>query len=392
MAVIAKVLPILALALACAESTGAPNPPPPPPPPPAAGIALQEITAAVTFPVDLASPPGDQSRLFVVEKAGRIRILKDGVLLPTPFLDITSQVSSGGERGLLGLTFTPDYATSGRFIISYSNTAGDTRISTMRVSADPDRADAGSQQVILAVDQPFSNHNGGQVAFGPDGMLYIGLGDGGSGGDPQNNGQDLGSLLGKLLRLEVLPDGSAQVPADNPLIGQAGQRGEIWSSGLRNPWRFSFDPATGDLYLADVGQSALEEVNVATAASGRGRGSNYGWRIMEGTNCFNPSSGCSQAGLTLPVITYDRGDGCSVTGGYVYRGSSLPDLVGHYFYADYCTSWIRSFRHQAGAAQDRQQWTGIAPAGGVTTFGVDGAGELYLATDAGRVYRLIARP
>jgi glucose/arabinose dehydrogenase len=387
-----RLRPTLFLVATCGDSVGMPDVPPPPPPPPAAGIALQEITSAVAFPVDLASPPGDATRLFVVEKAGRIRIIKDGALLPTAFLDIVSRVSSNGERGLLGLAFTPDFATSGRFVISYSNSSGDTRISTMRTGTDPDRADGGSEQVILSVNQPFSNHNGGQVAFGPDGMLYIGLGDGGSGGDPQGNGQDPNTLLGKLLRLEVLGDGSARVPADNPFVGQAGRRPEIWSTGLRNPWRFSFDPSTGDLYIADVGQGALEEVNVVTAASGRGRGLNFGWKIMEGTNCFSPSSGCDQTGLTLPVLTYGRGDGCSVTGGYVYRGANVPDVVGHYFYADYCTSWIRSFRFQGGAATARQEWTGISVAGGVTTFGVDGSGEMYVATNAGRVYKIVPRP
>jgi len=386
-------LPSLLLVATCADSAGGPDiPPPPPPPPPAAGIALQEITATAVFPVDLAAPPGDLARLFVVEKAGRIRIFRNGALLPTPFLDIVSQVSSGGERGLLGLAFAPDFATSGRFVISYSNTSGDTRISTMRISADPDRADPATEQVVLAVNQPYSNHNGGQVAFGPDGMLYIGLGDGGSGGDPQGNGQDRNSLLGKLLRLEVLANGTTRIPADNPFVGQAGQRGEIWSYGLRNPWRFSFDAGTGDLYIADVGQNTLEEVNVAPAASGRGRGLNFGWKIMEGTNCFSPSSGCNQAGLTQPVLTYGRGDGCSVTGGYVYRGTAVPAVVGHYFYADYCTGWIRSFRYQGGAATGRQEWTGISVAGAITTFGVDGAGEMYLGTDAGRVYRIIAKP
>jgi len=388
-------LPLALLAglhLGCQDDGRMVEPPPPPPPPPAAGLALQEVTNGVPFPVDITAPPGDPNRLFVVAKAGQIRILKQGVLLATPFLDITSQVSSAGERGLLGLAFAPDFATSGRFVIHYTNTAGDTRVSTVRVSANPDVADPATEQVILAVAQPFSNHNGGQVAFGPDGMLYIALGDGGSGGDPQNNGQNLDSPLGKLLRLEVLGNGTARVPADNPHVGQANRRGEIWSHGLRNPWRFSFDAGTGDLYIADVGQSALEEVNVSTAASGRGRGVNFGWRIMEGTNCFNPSSGCTTSGLTLPVVTYGRSDGCSITGGYVYRGAAIPAIAGHYFYSDYCTGWLRSFRHQAGQAVDRQEWAGITPNGAVTTFGVDGRGELYLGTNAGRVYRIVAAP
>lgn len=387
-------LPVaLLLVLAACGAATEPGPPPPPPPPPApASVAWQEVASGLAFPVDLTAPPGDATRLFVVEKAGRIRIIRNGSLLGTPFLDLTAQVSSGGERGLLGLAFTPDYAASGRFVVHYTNLAGNTRVSTFRVSADPDRADAASEQVILAVDQPFSNHNGGQVAFGPDGMLYIALGDGGSGGDPQNHAQNLNSLLGKLLRLRVLPSGAAEVPASNPFVGQAGRRGEIWSYGLRNPWRFSFDRAGGDLYIADVGQNALEEVNASPATTGGGRGLNYGWRIMEGTNCYNPSPGCNQSGLTLPVITYGRGDGCSVTGGYVYRGTAVPGMVGRYFYSDYCQGWVRSFRLQGGAATDPLTHAGLATGASVTSFGQDAAGELHVLTAAGRVLKMVAAP
>jgi glucose/arabinose dehydrogenase len=376
--------------LACASATiPEPLPPPPPPPPPTGPTTprLELVTQSLAFPVDLTAPAGD-SRLFVVEKAGRIRIIRDGALLATPFLDIRGQVASGGERGLLGLAFAPDYASSGRFVVNYTNTAGDTRVSTFQVSANADVADPASEQIILAVTQPFSNHNGGQVAFGPDGMLYIALGDGGSGGDPQNLAQNLNSLLGKLLRLRILADGSAEIPADNPHVGQASRRGEIWSHGLRNPWRFSFDPATGDLFIADVGQSALEEVNAVTAASGGGRGLNFGWRIMEGTNCFNPSSGCNQAGLTLPVVTYGRADGCSITGGYVYRGSRVPPLTGHYLYSDFCDGWVRSFRLQDGVATSLTQWPTLQVSGSVTSFGRDASGELYIMTSAGALYRI----
>ena len=373
--------------LACASATQ-PGPPPPPPPPPPTGPTtprLVLVTQALAFPVDLTAPAGD-TRLFVVEKAGRIRIIKNGALLATPFLDITAQVSSGGERGLLGMAFTPNYATSGRFVVNYTNTAGNTRVSTFRVSANADVADPASEQIILAVTQPFSNHNGGQVAFGPDGMLYIALGDGGSGGDPQNLAQNLNSLLGKLLRLRILADGSAEIPADNPHVGQAGRRGEIWSHGLRNPWRFSFDPANGDLYIADVGQSALEEVNVATATSGGGRGLNFGWRIMEGTSCFNPSSGCPTGGLTLPVLTYGRSDGCSITGGYVYRGTKVTALTGRYLYSDFCDGWIRSFQFASGAATNPAQWPTLQVNGSVTSFGRDASGELYVMTSGGALY------
>jgi glucose/arabinose dehydrogenase len=379
---------ILLGVLACGSATD-PVPPPPPPTPPKGPSAprLTLVTQALAFPVDLTAPAGDP-RLFVVEKAGRIRIIKQGTLLPAPFLDLTSQISSTGERGLLGLAFAPDYATTGLFVVHYTNLQGDTRVSSFRVSGNPDLADAGSEQVILAVTQPFSNHNGGQIAFGPDGMLYIALGDGGSAGDPQNHAQNLNSLLGKLLRLRVLPNGTAEIPADNPFTGGASQRGEIWSYGLRNPWRFSFDPATGDLYIADVGQNALEEVNVAPSASGRGRGLNFGWRIMEGTNCFNPASGCAQAGLTLPALTYGRSDGCSVTGGYVYRGSRVPPLTGHYLYSDYCQGWIRSFRFVNGAVTFPAEWPTLKLPGDVTSFGRDAGGELYIMTSGGSLHRI----
>jgi hypothetical protein len=383
-----RLVPSLVLGvLACASATQPEPMPPPPPPTGPTTPRLELVTQALSFPVDLTAPVND-TRLFVVEKAGRIRIIKDGVVLATPFLDITAQVSSAGERGLLGLAFAPDYATSGRLVVNYTNTAGNTRISTFRVSTNADVADLASEQIILAVTQPFSNHNGGQVAFGPDGMLYIALGDGGSGGDPQNLAQNLNSLLGKLLRLRILANGSAEIPADNPHVGQPNRRGEIWSHGLRNPWRFSFDPANGDLYIADVGQSTLEEVNAATATSGGGRGLNFGWRIMEGTNCFNPSSGCNQAGLTLPVVTYGRGDGCSITGGHVYRGTRVPPLTGHYLYSDFCDGRVRSFRLQGGVATSLTQWPTLQVNGSVTSFGRDANGELYIMTSAGALYRI----
>lgn len=384
---------LLVVLAACGDDLPIIDPPPSQPPPvrPIAGLTLEVVTTGVAFPVDIASPPGDPSRLFIVDKGGQVRVVRNGTLLATPFLDISNQVSTGGERGLLGIAFAPDYATSRRFVVHFTNTAGHTRVVSLRTSADPDWADPGSQQTILSVNQPFSNHNGGQVAFGPDGMLYIALGDGGSGGDPQNNAQNLGSLLGKLLRLELLPDGSARIPTDNPFVAQAGARGEIWSYGLRNPWRFSFDPLNGDLYIADVGQSALEEVNVATAASGGGRGLNFGWRIMEGTNCFNPSAGCDQTGLTLPFFTYGRGGGCSITGGYVYRGSAIPELRGHYFYGDFCNRSILTLTHPGATPLVPISWGAGLTNGGLTTFGVDGAGELYVGSDGGRVYRIVAR-
>jgi glucose/arabinose dehydrogenase len=355
--------------------------------PPPTGAGLQEVASGLAFPVYLTSPPEDE-RLFVPEKDGRIRIIKGGVLLETPFLDITEHVSKAREQGLLGLAFPPDYERSGRFFIHYTNQDGDTRISSFHVSADPDVADPASEVPILEVDQPFTNHNGGQILFGPDGFLYIGLGDGGSSGDPGGRGQSLADLLGAILRIDVSAGASYTVPSDNPFVGTAGASPEVWSYGLRNPWRFSFDRATGDLYIADVGQSNWEEVNFAAADGGAGRGVNYGWRVMEGNHCYAADS-CDQSGLTLPVLEYDHDQGCSITGGYVYRGSSVPALQGEYFYADFCRGFVRSF--QAGnpaAGMDRPT---LEPAGAISSFGEDASGELYILTEDGRVLKIVPR-
>jgi glucose/arabinose dehydrogenase len=374
---------------------GAPDlvtPPPPPPPPGAPSLRLVEVARNVGFPLLVTAPPGDPARLFIVDKGGRIFVVKNGSRLAQPFLDLSSRVATGSEQGLLGLAFHPDYASNGRFVVNYTNLASDTRVAVFRVSANPDVADPASEQVILAIAQPFSNHNGGMVAFGPDGKLYIGTGDGGSGGDPQGNGQNRNTLLGKLLRLEVNGSGQVSIPPDNPFAGQSGARGEIWSYGLRNPWRFSFDRQTGDLYLADVGQSAREEVDVAPGATQFGRGLNFGWNTMEGSACFSPAAGCDRTGLTLPVLEYTHDDGCSITGGYAYRGSAIAGLGGVYFYADYCRGWVRSFRLVGGVAAERLDWPALAPGGQVPSFGEDARGELYIMTAAGVVYRIAPAP
>lgn len=374
---------------ACGEGPGIPGPGTPPPA--ATGARLREVAIGLESPLFLTSPPGDLNRQFIVEKTGRIRILRDEALVPTPFLDISGKVSNGSEQGLLGLAFHPQYAGNGLFVVNYTNTSGDTRVSLFRVSADPDRADAGSEQVILAVDQPFSNHNGGMVAFGPDGKLYLGLGDGGSGGDPQHNGQSRNTLLGKILRIEVSATGQVSVPSDNPFVGQSGIRPEIWSFGLRNPWRFSFDRSTGDLYIGDVGQNAREEIDVATDVAQFGRGRNYGWNIMEGSACFSGGS-CDRNGLTLPVLEYGHSEGCSVTGGYVYRGTALGAFAGHYFYADYCEGWVRSFRLSGTGVTEQQDWPSLRPGGQILSFGEDARGELYILSGSGRVFRIEPQP
>jgi glucose/arabinose dehydrogenase len=350
-------------------------------------VALQLVASGLNFPLDLTAPDGD-TRLFIVEKGGTIRIVKDGSLLPSPFLDLSGQVSTGGEQGLLGLAFHPLYATNGRFVVHYTDLAGDTRVSEFRVSPDPDLADAASEVSILAEDQPFTNHNGGQVLFGPDGYLYIMLGDGGSAGDPAGRGQSLADLFGSILRVEPVDGGGYIVPPDNPFVSTAGARPEIWSYGLRNPWRIAFDPATGDLYIADVGQMQWEEVDVSPSADGAGRGLNFGWSIMEGPECLRDPA-CDQDAFELPVLSYDHSDGCSITGGFVYRGAAIPALQGHYFYSDFCRGWVRSFRFENGSAVDRFQWPGLAPGGGVPSFGRDATGELYVMSTGGSVFKIV---
>jgi glucose/arabinose dehydrogenase len=341
----------------------------------------------LTNPLYLTSPPGD-ARLFIVEQPGRVRIVKGGVLLARPFLDITPKVSSGGERGLLSVAFHPGYATNGYFYVDYTDLAGNTQLERYNVSqADPDAADPASGQVVLGVAQPFANHNGGLVVFGPDGMLYVGLGDGGGAGDPQGNAQNKGTLLGKILRIDVdHPDVSGaaySVPAGNPFIGQSGARGEIWALGLRNPWRFSFDRAAGMFYIADVGQGRWEEIDVVPATRAA---VNYGWNVLEGNECFSGST-CGVQGFERPKLVYSHNEGCSVTGGAVYRGSRVPAIRGLYFYSDYCTGFLRSFRYVNGTAEDPHAWD-VGQLGSVLSFGEDAAGELYILSASGRVYRL----
>jgi glucose/arabinose dehydrogenase len=353
-------------------------------------LTLQQIASGLDFPLYLTAPPGD-ARLFIVEKGGAIRIIKDGLVLETPFLDLSAKVSTGPEQGLLGLAFPADYATTGRFVVHYTDPAGDTRVSTFRTSADPDQADPGSESVILTADQPGGSHNGGQILFGPDGLLYIGLGDGGSReGNDRGRAQSLGDLLGAILRIDIAAGAPYSIPPDNPFTGIDGARPEIWNYGFRNPWRFSFDRGTGDVYIADVGEKRWEEVNVSTAAEGAGRGLNYGWSRMEGTDCMNAST-CDTAGITLPLVQYDHDAGCSITGGYVYRGDQIPSLQGHYFYADFCEGWVRSFRLQDGAAVEAREWPPLRPGRQVTSFGEDSRGELYLLTGEGSVFKIVAQ-
>ncbi len=359
------------------------------PPDGTVAVGLQEVASGLNLPLYLTAPVGDGARLFIVEKGGAIRIVKDGSLLPTPFLDLTGRVSTGAEQGLLGLAFDPAYADNGRFVVHYTDVGGNTVVSLFRVSdGDPDTADPTSETIVLTAEQPFENHNGGQLLFGADRMLYLGLGDGGSGGDPGGRGQSLTDLLGNILRVDVSSGTGYTVPPDNPFVGRTDARPEIWSAGLRNPWRFSFDPATGDLYIADVGQNQWEEVDVVTAAAGAGRGANFGWSAAEGLHCFAAAS-CDLTAFTSPVLEYSHREGCSITGGYVYRGAAIPALQGHYFYSDYCQGWIRSFRLQDGQAVEPHQWPTLVPGGPVLSFGQDAAGEIYVLSAEGRVFRIV---
>ena len=353
--------------------------------PPGLTLALQPfVTSGLSSPVFLAQPLND-GRIFVVEQAGRIRVVRAGVLQATPFLDISTRVVSGGERGLLSVAFHPQYATNRFFYVYFTGANGEIRIERFTATANAEVADPTTSRLIISVAHPVTNHNGGLVAFGPDGMLWTALGDGGGGGDPDRNGQNFNALLGSMLRLDVNGGDPYAVPANNPFVGQAGRRGEIWAKGLRNAWRFAFDAPTGLLYIADVGQNAREEVNADAYSTG---GANYGWNIMEGLICYNATT-CNQTGLVLPVLDYPHGTGdCSVTGGYVYRGSAIEGLQGHYLYSDYCSGWLKSFRYSAGVAVDRKDW-GITRVGTVPSFGVDIAGEVYMIGGSG-IYRIVA--
>lgn len=346
-------------------------------------LTFEPIATDLDDPVAITHA-GD-SRLFITLQAGRILIHDGAQLLPTPFLDIRTIVRSGGERGLLGLAFHPRYAENGFFFVNYTDLSGNTVVARYRVSADPNRADSSTRKQILFIVQPFANHNGGEIRFGRDGYLYIGMGDGGSGGDPGNRAQDLSALLGKMLRIDVDNGDPYAIPPSNPFVGNSSARPEIWATGMRNPWRFSFDRDSGDLWIADVGQGNWEEVDFQPAASIGGE--NYGWRLMEGTHCFTPSSNCNPGNLVLPVIEYDHSGGaCSVTGGYVYRGSRHPRLHGMYFYGDFCNGRIwGAVRNSAGEVTVRSL---SDTAFSISAFGEDLNGELYVAHYGGAVYRI----
>jgi glucose/arabinose dehydrogenase len=351
-------------------------------------LALEPLPAELDRPVHLTHAGDGSGRLFVVEKGGRIRVLRDGVALPTSFLDITPLVrSSGSEQGLLGLAFHPRYAENGRFFIAYTAGSGDQVVEAYRVSGDPNVADPGSGRTLLRMEDPAPNHNGGLVLFGPDGYLWIGTGDGGGAGDRYGNGQNRGTLLGKMLRLDVDNGDPYAIPPDNPFVNEPDTRPEIWAIGLRNPWRYSFDRATGDLYIADVGQNAWEEVNLQRAGS-RG-GENYGWPRMEGRHCFPANASCDPTPFVLPVGEYGRDGGISITGGHVYRGSESPRLVGLYLFGDFGSGRIWSLDEPTPGGWRMVEL--LRSPLRISSFGEDEAGELYAASfHDNRVYRITA--
>jgi glucose/arabinose dehydrogenase len=357
---------------------------------PAAGsIVLTPVVNGLNNPVDLQQPNDNSSRLFVVEQPGDIRVISNGAVLATPFLDIRSQVTFGGEMGLLGMAFHPEFAQNHLFYVHYDRTVAGKRqsvIAEYHVSAsDANRADPASERILLTVDQPYNNHKGGQLAFGPDGFLYIGLGDGGSEGDPLGNGQNKNTLLGKVLRIDVnstSPGRQYGIPPDNPFASGGGAP-EIFAYGFRNPWRMSFDRTSGTLFAGDVGENKYEEVDIVD------RGNNYGWNIMEGFHCFNPPSGCNTSGLTMPIAEYSHSEGDAIIGGYVYHGTKIPGLQGAYIFGDFGTGKIWELTQDSSGSWTRTQL--LDTGRNISSFGQDQAGEVYVVDLAGAVLQLASR-
>jgi glucose/arabinose dehydrogenase len=352
-------------------------------------VTLTPVVSGLANPVDLQNAADGTDRLFVVEQQGLIRIVNNATIVPTPFLDITSLVDFGGEKGLLGLAFHPGYSQNRRFFLNYDRIVSgqmQTVIAEfLTLSTNSSQADPNSERILFTVNQPFPNHKGGQLAFGPDGFLYIGLGDGGSGGDPLGNGQNRQTLLGKMLRIDVdhtSPGLQYAIPADNPFLNGV-DRGEIWAYGLRNPWRFSFEMSSGRLFCGDVGQDKFEEIDILQ------KGGNFGWNTMEGLHCFNPASGCNMNGLILPIIEYDHSQGDAVIGGYVYHGPAIPRLSGTYLYSDFESGTIWGLTENSMGQWTRFQL--IAGGRHISSFGRDEAGELYALDYSGTLLRIAAQ-
>jgi glucose/arabinose dehydrogenase len=392
---IVALLALSTVLLECGSSSSSPAPAAPAPPaaPPAPSgplvLTLTPVLSGLNSPVDLQNAADGTGRLFVVEQQGQIRIVSNNSLVPTPFLDITSLVDFGGEKGLLGLAFHPAYTQNRRFFVNYDRVASgqmQTVIAEFQtLASNPNQADPNSQRILFTVNQPFPNHKGGQLAFGPDGFLYIGLGDGGSAGDPLGNAQNRRVLLGKMLRIDVdhtSPGLQYAIPSDNPFLNGV-DRGEVWAYGLRNPWRFSFDVSSGRLFAADVGQDKFEEIDILQ------KGGNFGWNIMEGLHCFKPSSGCNMTGLILPITEYDHSQGDAVIGGYVYRGAAIPRLSGTYLFSDFESGTIWGLTENSSGQWTRSQL--IAGGRNISSFGRDEAGELYVLDYSGSLLRITAQ-
>lgn len=366
-------------------------------------LTTRTVATGLESPVYVTAAPADTTRLFIVEQTGKIKILKSGLILSQPFLDLSSDISCCGEQGLLGLAFHPDYANNGFFFVYFTasggGSAGRVRIVRYEVSSNADRADPASAVSVLDIDQPFANHNGGMIAFSPnDGYLYIGLGDGGAAGDPSNNAQTAASMLGKMLRINVDSSASGEnyaIPPSNPFAGAVDTLPEIWAFGVRNPWRWSFDRETGDMYIADVGQANIEELDFQPSSSTGGE--NYGWRCKEGTNRYNFAGDCDSYNLIDPFTQYAHTNNrASITGGYVYRGSAIPGLIGTYFYADFNSGEIFSLRYDGAAVTDSTDRTSELTLGTIliSSFGEDANGELYIVEYAfgasGKVHKIIS--
>lgn len=372
---------VLLLIAGCGGSTGAPQS--------SLHLALQLMATGFASPVDLEQPNDGSGRLFIVQQGGVIRIIQNNQTLATPFLDISAKVTNSGEMGLLGMTFHPSFNTNRRFFVNYVRTSAGQIQSViaeyLASAANANVSDPASERILLIVNQVgnFTNHKAGQLAFGPDGFLYFGLGDGGSGGDPNGNGQNTFTLLGKMMRIDVnslSPGLQYGIPPDNPFVGGGGLP-EIWAFGFRNPWRFSFDRVTGRQFVADVGQDAFEEIDIVT------RGGNYGWNTMEGLHCFNPSSGCNQTGLALPIAEYSHSEGAAVIGGFVYRGQNFPSLRGVYVFADFGTGTIWGLTENPANTWTRSVL--LSPRQSPTSFGQDQAGELYMVDLSGAIFKVV---
>jgi glucose/arabinose dehydrogenase len=358
-------------------------------------VKLVPVASGFNAPTQVVAPGDGSGRLFVVQQGGRIRIIDGGVVQSPAFIALDDKIATGGERGLLGLAFHPAFASNGRFYVYFTRKKdGAVAINEYRVSdSDPNLADMSTKRRIITIGQPYSNHNGGRMAFGPDGYLYIGTGDGGGAGDPGNRARSKKSLLGKMLRIDV--DGvtsnhAYRTPASNPYKGRPG-RNEIWSRGLRNPWGWSFDRVSGDLWIGDVGQSRIEEIDRALVngkKTSRGRGVDFGWPVMEGTKCYRPATGCNTSGKREPVTQYRHTKGCSVTGGYAYRGSDVPALAGRYLFGDWCSGTIWTISRTAPKPAGKSVL--LSTSLHITSFGEDESGELYVLDGGGSLYRIEA--